>query len=79
MSKVSTNISIDADEFKEANDRFYDIYNKITSGDSAKTMAGITRALYIITRTISDVLYFIYGDKAFSEMALKPILDLVFR
>ena len=28
---------------------------------------------------LSDVLYFIYGDKAFSEMALKPILDAIFR
>ena len=70
---------VNKDEFQAANDRFYDIYNKITSGDAAKTTEGINRALYIITRTISDVLYFIYGDKAFSEMALKPILDAIFR
>ncbi|MBQ4571699.1 MAG: hypothetical protein IJA80_00300 [Clostridia bacterium] len=79
VDEMLKNKVVDTEEFKAANDRFYDIFNKITSGDSAKTMKGITRALYIITRTISDVLYFIYGDKAFSEMALKPILDALFR
>ena len=79
VDEMLENKVVDTEEFKAANDRFYDIFNKITSGDSAKTMDGITRALYIITRTISDVLYFIYGDKAFSEMALKPILDALFR
>lgn len=70
---------VDVEEFQAANDRFYDIYNKITSGDSAKTTEGINRALYIITRTVSDILYYIYGDKAFSEMAVKPVLDALFR
>ena len=79
VDEMLKNKAIDVEEFKAANDRFYDIYNKITSGDAAKTTEGINRALYIITRTVSDVLYLIYGDKAFSEMALKPILDLVFR
>lgn len=79
VDEMLANKVVDTEEFKAANDRFYDIFNKITSGDSAKTTKGITRALYIITRTISDVLYFIYGDKAFSEMALKPILDALFR
>ena len=58
---------------------FYDIFEKITSGDSASVTKGITRILYIITKFVSDVLYFIYGDKAFSEMAFKPILDVIFR
>ena len=66
---------VDVDEFQEANDRFYDIFNKITTGDSAKKKAGLNRALYIITRTVSDVLYYIYGDKAFSEMSAKPVID----
>ena len=47
------------------------------NGEDADTMKGINRVLYIITRTISDVLYFIYGDKAFSEMGIKPIIDAV--
>jgi hypothetical protein len=71
------NKKIDTAEFEAANDRFYAIFDKITSGDSAKTTEGINRALYIITRTVSDVLYFIYGDKAFSEMGIKPIIDAV--
>jgi hypothetical protein len=77
VDKMLENKKINKEEFQSANDRFYDIYNKITSGDSAKTTEGINRALYIITRTISDVLYFIYGDMAFREMALKPIIDAV--
>ncbi len=79
VDEMLANKVVDTEEFQAANDRFYDIFDKITSGDAAKTTDGITRALYIITRTISDVLYFIYGDKAFSEMALKPILDALFR
>lgn len=79
VDEMLENKVVDTEEFKAANDRFYDIYNKIISGDSAKTTKGINRALYIITRTVSDVLFFIYGDKAFSEMALKPILDALFR
>lgn len=75
VDKMLENKVVDVEEFQAANDRFYDIYNKITSGDSADTTKGINRILYIITRTISDILYFIYGDKAFSEMALKPIID----
>ncbi len=77
VDKMLENKKINKEEFQAANDRFYDIFNKITSGDSAKTTEGINRALYIITRTVSDVLYFIYGDKAFSEMAIKPIIDAV--
>ena len=68
---------IDVEEYEAAYDRFYEIYNKITSGEAANRTKGINRALYIITRTVSDVLYFIYGDKAFSEMAIKPIIDAV--
>lgn len=77
VDKMLANKVVDKEEFQSANDRFYDIFNKITSGDSAKTTEGINRALYIITRTVSDVLYFIYGDKAFSEMSYKPILDAI--
>ena len=77
VDKMLDNKVVDVEEFEAANDRFYNIYNKITSGDSAKTTEGINRALYIITRTVSDVLYYIYGDKAFSEMAIKPIIDSV--
>ena len=79
VDEMLENKVVDVEEFQAANDRFYDIFNKITSGDDADTTKGINRVLYIITRTISDVLYFIYGDKAFSEMALKPILDAIFR
>ena len=77
VDKMLANKKIDKAEFQAANDRFYAIFDKITSGDSAKTTEGINRALYIITRTVSDVLYLIYGDKAFSEMAIKPVIDAV--
>jgi hypothetical protein len=77
VDKMLENKKIDTAEFEAANDRFYDIYNQITSGDSAKTTEGINRALYIITKTVSDVLYYIYGDKAFSEMGFQAILDMV--
>ena len=77
VDKMLANKKIDKAEFQAANDRFYAIFDKITSGDSAKTTEGVNRALYIITRTVSDVLYFIYGDKAFSEMAVIPVIDAV--
>ena len=61
---------VDVDEFKAANDRFYAIEGKIDNGEAVDTTAGINRALYILTRTVSDILYFVYGDTAFSEMGI---------
>ena len=66
VDKMLENKKINKEEFQSANDRFYDIFNKITSGDSAKTTEGINRALYIITRAVSDILYFIYGGSPYS-------------
>ncbi len=79
VDEMLANTVVDVEEFKAANDRFYEIFNKITSGDAANTSKGINRILYIITRAVSDLLYAIYGDKAFSEMSFKPILDALFR
>ncbi len=70
VDEMLANKVVDVDEFQAANNRFYAIFNKITSGDSAKTTEGINRALYILTRTVSDILYFVYGDAAFSEMGV---------
>ncbi len=70
VDEMLANKVVDVDEFKAANDRFYAIFNKITSGDSAKTTEGVNRVLYILARTVSDILYFVYGDAAFSEMGV---------
>lgn len=70
VDEMLANKVVDADECQAANDRFYAIYDKITSGESADTEAGINKALYILTKTVSDVLYLVYGDAAFSEMGI---------
>ena len=77
VDKMLESKVVDVEVYQKANERFYAIFDKITSGDSAKTTEGVNRALYIITRTVSDVLYYIYGDKAFSEMSIKPVIDAV--
>ncbi len=70
VDEMLANKVVDVDEFQAANDRFYAIKNKIESGDAVITEKGINRALYILTKTVSDVLYLIYGDTAFSEMGV---------
>ncbi len=76
VDEMLANKVVDADEFKAANDRFYDIFDKIESGDCFITEKGINRALYIIVRAVSDILYLIYGEKAFSEMVPEFITNL---
>ena len=61
---------VDKDEFQAANDRFYAIKDKIDNGETTDTTASFNRILYILTKTVSDILYFIYKDAAFSEMGL---------
>jgi hypothetical protein len=70
VDEMLANKVVDVDEFKAANDRFYAIKGKIDNGEAVDTTAGINRALYILTRTVSDILYFVYGDTAFSEMGV---------
>ena len=70
VDEMLANKVVDVDEFKAANDRFYAIKGKIDNGEAVDTTAGINRALYILTRTVSDILYFVYGDTAFSEMGI---------
>ena len=70
VDEMLANKVVDVDECQAAKDRFYAIYDKITSGESADTEAGINKALYILTKTVSDVLYLVYGDAAFSEMGI---------
>ena len=65
---------VDTQKAKEVSDRFYDVYDEIQSGGCCITEKGVNRALYIIVRTVSDVLYLIYGDTAFSEMGLAGLL-----
>ncbi len=77
VDKMLENTVIDVEEYNAAKDRFYDVFNKIDSGEGVITTKGVNRALYIITRVVSDVLYFIYGDAAFSEMSVKPIIDAI--
>ncbi len=71
VNDMLANTIIDVDEFNAANDRYMAVYDEIISG--AATQKGVNRALYIITRTVSDVLYFLFGDAAFSEFGV-PII-----
>ena len=61
---------IDVDAAKAASDRFYKINDKIVYGDSIVNDKTTSKALYIASRTVSDSLYLVYGDAAFSEMPL---------
>ncbi|MBR5246571.1 MAG: hypothetical protein IKV25_04280 [Clostridia bacterium] len=70
VDEMLANKVIDVEEYKAAKDRFYAIKDKIESGENADTTEGINRVLYILTKTVSDVLYLIYGDAAFSEMGV---------
>ena len=70
VDEMLANKVIDVEEYKAAKDRFYAIKDKIERGENADTTEGINRVLYILTKTVSDVLYLIYGDAAFSEMGV---------
>ena len=70
VDEMLANKVVDVDEFQAANDRFYAIKDKIDNGEAVDTTATLNRVLYILTRTVSDILYFIYGDTAFSEMGV---------
>ncbi len=74
VDEMLENTIVNPEECKAASDRFYAIQEDIMSGGCFITEKGINRALYIITRTISDVLYLLYGDAAFSEMGLAGLL-----
>ncbi len=75
VDAMMANTVIDVDEFNAANDRFTEIYDKIQRGDALITEKGINRVLYIIVRAVSDIFYFIYGEKAFSEWALIDVIN----
>ncbi len=77
VDEMLKNKVVDVEEFKAANDRFYEVFNKIQSGEGALASEGLNRVLYVITKTVSDILYAIFGDKAFSEIFIKPIIDLL--
>ena len=70
VDKMLANKVVDKAEFQAANDRFYAIKDKIDNGEATDTTASLNRVLYILTKTVSDILYFVYGDAAFSEMGL---------
>ena len=70
VDEMLANKVVDKDEFQAANDRFYAIKDKIDNGETTDTTASFNRILYILTKTVSDILYFIYKDAAFSEMGL---------
>ena len=70
VDEMLANKVVDVDEFKAASDRFYAIKGQIDNGEAVITEKGINRVLYVLTKTISDVLYLIYGDTAFSEMGI---------
>ena len=61
--------TVDPDETKAANDRFYAIYDKIMGNDGVDTSVMLCTA----TKAICSALYTVYGDAAYSEM---PLLTL---
>jgi hypothetical protein len=77
VDEMLKNKAVNVEEFKAANDRFYEVFNQIQSGEGVLASRGLNRVLYVITKTVSDILYAIFGDKAFSEIFIKPIIDLL--
>ena len=77
VDEMLKNKVVNVEEFKAANDRFYEVFNQIQSGEGVLASRGLNRVLYVITKTVSDILYAIFGDKAFSEIFIKPIIDLL--
>ncbi len=75
VDAMMANTVIDVDEFNAANDRFTAIYDKIQRGDALVTEKGLNKVLYVIVRAVSDILYFVYGEKAFSEWALIDVIN----
>lgn len=73
VDSMLANTVVDVDEFKAANDRFYKIFDKISGNDSLFSDKSTSRALYLVTRTVSDTLYYVYGDAAYSEMSMLKI------
>ncbi len=73
VDEMLANTIVDVDEFKAANDRFYAIYDKIMGNDELFSDKSTSRALYLVSRTVSDTLYYVYGDAAYSEMSMLKI------
>ena len=68
VDRMLENKIIDVEEFQAANDRFYKIFDIITGNNSLFSDKNTSRALYLVSRTVSDTLYYVYGDAAYSEM-----------
>lgn len=73
VDEMLANTVVDVDEFKAANDRFYKIFDKIMGNDELFSDKSTSRALYLVSRTVSDTLYYVYGDAAYSEMSILKI------
>ncbi len=74
VDEMLENTIINPDECKEASDRFYNVYNEIQSADGSATGNGLDQILYTLLKTVSDLLYTIFGSAGFSEM--NPIFSL---
>ncbi len=68
---------VDKAACKAASDRFYAIYDKIMGNNSPLSEKNTSKMLYTVTKGISDGLYSVYGDAAFSEMP-RYIYDRIF-
>lgn len=77
VDEMLSNTVIDVAEYEEANDRFYAIYDKIINGDSLLSEKNTSKTLYVVTKTISDSLYAVYGDAAFSEMPMATLNKII--
>lgn len=68
VDEMLENTIIDTDECEQASERFYKIYDEIKNGNSFVTGDLFNQLLYIILRTVSDILYILFGAAGFSEI-----------
>lgn len=73
VDAMLSNTVIDVAEYEAANDRFYAIYDKIIDGGNSFSEKNTSKTLYVVTKAISDSLYEVYGDAAFSEMPMETL------
>lgn len=74
VDEMLENTVVNPDECKQASDRFYNVYGEIQNADGSATGNGLDQLLYTLLKTVSDILYTLFGAAGFSEMS--PIFSL---
>ena len=68
VDEMLENKVVDTDEFTAANDRFYNVFNEIQALEGTATNDGLNSILCFLLKTLSDILYTLFGTAGFSEM-----------